>query len=72
MREPQRQICPLFWKADRISVSNRPGRGASANTSVGFLPPSSSDTFFRRVAQAAAMPWPTAVLPVKLTALMPG
>jgi hypothetical protein len=68
MREPHRQICPEFWKAERTMVSRCPRQSLSANTRVGFLPPSSSETFFSSGAASPAILRPTAVLPVNETA----
>src|SRR5690606_39288999 len=53
MREPHRQICPEFWNAERTMIGSCPRQSLSANTIVGFLPPSSSETFF---SIGAAMP----------------
>ena len=72
MREPHRQICPLFWKALRTSVSRCCRQSLSAKTSVGFLPPSSSETFLSAGAASWWMRWPTAVLPVNEIALTSG
>ncbi len=72
MREPHRQIWPELRKAERSTVSSSLAFGASANTRVGFLPPSSNEVFFSERAQLSAMRVPTAVLPVKLIALTAG
>ncbi len=42
-------------------------RSASGKITCGFLPPSSSDTFFSVGAAAATIALPTAVDPVKVT-----
>lgn len=68
-REPHRQIWPEFWNAERTRVSSWPRQSLSANTRVGFLPPSSSETFFSCGAASSAMRWPTRVLPVNEIAL---
>ena len=65
MREPHRQIWPEFWNAERTMRSRLACQSESANTRVGFLPPSSSDTFFSSGPAMPAMRRPTAVLPVK-------
>ena len=71
-REPHRQICPLFWNALRTRVSRCLRQSLSANTSVAFLPPSSSEVFFSIGPVMPAMRRPTALLPVKLIALVEG
>src|SRR5579859_2183280 len=72
MREPQKQISPWFWKAARVHSFRASSQSQSANTSTGFLPPSSRDSFLNLGAARAAMSAPDLVPPVKDTAFTPG
>ena len=69
MREPHRQICPWFWKDERRLVLIASSMSASAKTTFGFLPPSSSESFLNFGATTAAIEAPVAVPPVNETAL---
>ena len=51
---------------DTIKPSTAALRSASSNTMNGALPPNSSDSFLRVLADSRARCWPTGVLPVKL------
>ena len=66
-REPAAQYCPhLNVISPTIALAAR-SKSASANTTTGDLPPSSSTTRFRLpCAEAAMIDLPTAVEPVKL------
>src|SRR3546814_21172607 len=72
MRDPHRQIRPEFWNAERTRTSSWSRQSLSANTRVGFLPPSSRDTFFCIGVAIPAFPLPPVVLPVNDTALTAG
>ncbi len=60
------QICPLLAKQPKAAPLTASSRSASSSTTIGALPPSSSTTGFRCLAQVIAMILPTRVLPVKL------
>ena len=49
------------------ALSTTTSRSVSANTMLGFLPPSSTATFFTVAAAARRIAWPVASPPVKLT-----
>ena len=51
----------------KTMASAASSRSASGKTTCGFLPPSSSDTFFSVPAAASTIRLPTAVEPVKVT-----
>ena len=61
------QHSPMLKKAPRRPASTAASRSASSMTIMGFLPPSSSDTFFRLPAAARTIALPTAVEPVNDT-----
>ena len=67
MRSVDMQICPELANAPKAAAFTAASRSASASTSSGALPPSSSSTGFRCLAHSAAMSLPTRVEPVKLT-----
>src|SRR5690606_40561448 len=59
------QDCPAFWKpAHRAPLVAR-SRSASSNTSIGSLPPSSSDSGVRVLAACSISCLPTSTEPVK-------
>src|SRR4029079_4464067 len=71
MRDPHRQIWPWLAKAERTSVARFASLASqSANTSVGFLPPISSDSFLNFGATLAAIAARVRVLPVNEIALI--
>jgi len=72
IREPHRQIWPWLAKLLAMLVATAAARSQSANTKLGFLPPSSRLSFLNRGAAVTARCRPVAVPPVKLMALMPG
>ena len=61
------QIWPEFMNAPKLAASAAASRSASASTTIGALPPSSSRQRFMCSAHLAAMMRPTRVEPVKLT-----
>ena len=63
-REPHRQISPWFSKAERRIPGMTSSRSTSANTTVAFLPPSSSESFLKTGPALRAMVAPVAVPPV--------
>src|ERR1043166_1762405 len=63
-REPHRQICPWFANDERTLPAMAASRSASAKMMLGFLPPSSSETFLNNGARASATFFPVAVPPV--------
>src|SRR6185312_2270230 len=71
MREPQKQISPWLVKAARRLSVRASSQSASANTSTGFLPPSSRDSFLNLGAAREAISAPVLVPPVKDTAFTP-
>jgi hypothetical protein len=68
IREAQRQICPALRKEARTAASTARSMSQSAKTSMAFLPPSSSESFAKRGATAAATAAPACEPPVKETA----
>jgi hypothetical protein len=61
------QSCPELKKPASLIVSARASMSASSYTSTGALPPSSRWTRFTVWAAAAAISFPVAVSPVRLT-----
>jgi hypothetical protein len=68
-RSVDMQICPLFMNAPKPAALTASSRSASASTTIGAFPPSSSSVRLRFSAALAAMIFPTFVEPVKLTRL---
>ena len=66
-REPAEQICPAFSKIAPSTPSTAASRSASASTTTGDLPPSSSITVSTLSAAARITPMPVATEPVKVT-----
>ena len=60
------QICPWCMNEPKLAAATARSRSASARTTSGALPPSSSSTRFRCRAAVSAMMRPTRVEPVKL------
>ena len=61
------QVWPAFWNFEKESLSAASSRSASAKTTNGAWPPSSSVTFFTVAAACgAASSLPTSTDPVKL------
>ena len=72
-RLPATQAWPALKRMLRAMQSAASVRSASAKTSCGLLPPSSSVIGFMPVrAMLAMIAWPAPVEPVKLTLAMPG
>ena len=67
MRVAAVQSWPELKKPASLIVSARASMSASSNTSTGALPPSSRCTRFTVCAAAAAISFPVAVSPVRLT-----
>src|ERR671934_381096 len=72
MRSTPAHTCPQFEKAPQGAPSTARARSASASTSIGSLPPSSSVTGRSSSAHAIAIRRPTSVEPVKKTFASPG
>src|SRR5574337_432089 len=72
MREPHRQISPWLENAARRLSVTVVSKSQSANTSVGFLPPSSSESFLNFGPARLAMSAPVLVPPVKEIAFTSG
>ena len=66
------QICPACMKEPNTAAPTALSMSASASTSIGSLPPSSTQAFFSKPPAWAAMRRPTAVEPVKVIALTKG
>ena len=71
-REPAQQTWPWLKKMPFTMPSTAWSRGASSNTMLAALPPSSRVTFLRVGAQARAICLPTSVEPVNATLSMSG
>ena len=71
-REPAVQRWPFSVKICASAASTASSGSASAKTTTGDLPPSSSDTRLSVAAPAAAISRPVALSPVKATRLTPG
>src|SRR4029078_11720926 len=67
MRLPAAQRCPALEKAESHTHFTASSRSASSQTMRGFLPPSSSETFFSVLPHTSPIHLPTLVEPVKLT-----
>src|SRR5271156_4560078 len=72
MRDAAEQVCPAFWMPALTRNGRARSGSASANTSCGDLPPSSSVTGATWRAAAACTSAPTATEPVKEMCLTPG
>src|SRR5580704_16488360 len=66
-REPALQHWPWLKKIPLAAPITAASRSASANTTLGDLPPSSSETFLRLPAAAPTISLPTSVEPVNAT-----
>ena len=66
-RAPAEQTWPECRKTAVRALSTTVSKSASANTMLGFLPPSSTATRFTVSADARMIAWPVARPPVKLT-----
>src|SRR5205814_8753824 len=62
-RDPHKQTCPWFANDERTLPAIASSRSASAKLTLGFLPPSSRDTFLNNGAHASATLRPVIVLP---------
>ena len=71
-REPAQQTWPWLKKMPFTMPSTAWSTGASSNTTLAALPPSSRVTFLRVGAQARAICLPTSVEPVNATLSTPG
>ena len=72
MRHAAEQVCPAFWMPALTRKGSAASRSASANTSCGLLPPSSSVTGTAFFAAAAWISAPTATEPVNEMWRTPG
>ena len=72
MRELAEQVWPAFWMPALTRNGSARSRSASANTSCGDLPPSSSVTGTTFLAAARWISWPTATEPVNEMWWTPG
>src|SRR4030095_8455477 len=66
-RVPALQICPELLKTAMAAPGTAAARSASAKTTSGDFPPSSSDTRLRLPAEARMISWPVRCEPVKAT-----
>ena len=66
------QRWPLVPNADQMTESRARSRSASSQTTIGFLPPSSSETRFSVSAARRLISTPVSVWPVKLMTLTSG
>ena len=67
MRSIETQSCPADVKQPRMATSRKVSRLASAQTIIGFFPPSSSDAPISLAPAWAATIFPVLVDPVKHT-----
>ena len=70
-RDPAEQLWPAFWISAATIAGTAWSRSASAKTTLGDLPPSSSSIGISRRAQASATLAPVAALPTNVTWSMP-
>ena len=61
------QVCPVAAKMPEMAPLTASSRMQSSNTTLGDLPPSSSDTFLKVLAASSLTRAPVAVPPVKAT-----
>lgn len=66
-RDPAEQICPAFSQIAPSTLSSAMSRSASASTTTGDLPPSSSTTLVTFTAARCITPMPVATEPVNVT-----
>src|SRR6266700_8151076 len=71
-RDPHKQICPWLANEERTLPEIAASRSASAKMMLGFLPPSSRETFLNNGAQASATLRPVTVPPVNEIVLIFG